>query len=124
MPSGPTVSARRSCGTMPVHERLLRTDESYLVARAASENRAWEYRNRLRASQRTGVTVIPVVVHVVWRTAAEDISDAQVISQITALNADYRKANPDVAQTPAAFGALAADARIEFQLATTDPGGQ
>jgi len=65
--------------------------------------------------------VIPVVVHVVWKTAAQNISDAQVQSQIDVLNHDYRKTNPDIANLPAVFQPLATDARIEFQLATTDP---
>jgi hypothetical protein len=113
----------RRCGTMPVHDRLLRTDSAYLAARTASETRAWEARNDLRAVARTGVTEIPVVVHVLFRTNAQNIADAQVAGQIDALNEDYRKANPDVSAMPSVFAPLATDARIEFRLATTDPGG-
>ena len=72
---------------------------------------------------RTGVTVIPVVVHVVYNGAAQNISDAQVKSQIDVLNQDFRKTNADIASLPAVFQPLAADARIEFELATTDPPG-
>jgi hypothetical protein len=39
------------------------------------------------------------------------------------LNRDFRMTNPDVASLPAVFQPLAADARIEFELATTDPQG-
>ena len=118
-----TPPPRRSCGTMPVHERLLRTQPGYMDARTASENRAFQYANRLLTAHRIGVTVIPVVVHVVWKTAAENISDAQVQSQIDVLNRDYRKANPDISSLPSVFQPLASDARIEFELATTDPNG-
>jgi Pregnancy-associated plasma protein-A len=114
---------QRTCGTMPVHERLLRTQPGYIEARTESENRAFQYERRLLTAQRTGVTVIPVVVHVVWKTADQNISDAQVQSQIDVLNRDYRKANPDVASLPGVFQPLASDARIEFQLATTAPNG-
>src|SRR3954452_4012709 len=112
----------RSCGTMIVHERLLRTDPSYLAARNDSENRAFTYARRPDfLVGRSGVTVIPVVVHVVYNGAAQNISDAQIQSQIDVLNHDFRKTNADVSSTPGVFAPLAADARIEFELATTDP---
>ncbi len=113
----------RACGTMPVHERLLRTVPEYVNARITSENHAFQFANNMRTGARTGITVIPVVVHVVFNTAAQNISDAQINSQITVLNQDYRKTNTDVSSTPAVFQPLCGDARIEFQLATTDPGG-
>ncbi len=108
---------------MPVHERLLRTVPEYVNARNASENHAFQFAMGMRAGARTGVTVIPVVVHVVFHTAAQNISDTQVNSQITILNQDYRKINADVGSTPAVFQPLCGDARIEFQLASTDPSG-
>src|SRR5688572_16505690 len=113
---------RRSCGTNLVHERLLRTVPGYREARDNSENQA------LRAAAwpqagRTGCTKIPVVVHVLYNTAAQNISDAQIKSQIDVLTADFRKKNADVSLVPAPFAALAADARIEFDLATIDPSG-
>ncbi len=116
---------RRSCGTMPVHERLLRTNPEYARARTESENRFFEYRIGRRAPARAGVTVIPVVVHVVWNAGhpEQNISDAQIQSQIDVLNKDFRKLNPDVASTPAPFLPLTADARIEFVLADKDPAG-
>jgi hypothetical protein len=119
---GAVTPKTRTCGTMPVHERMLRTVPGYREARDASETHAW------RASMtpfmgRTGCTKIPVVVHVVYKTAAQNISDAQIKSQIDVLNADYRKKNSDVNSTPAAFAALATDARIQFELATVDPNG-
>lgn len=116
---------RRSCGTMPVHERLLRTNRDYARARDESENTLFEYRMRRRALARTGVTVIPVVVHVVWNKdhPEQNISDAQVKSQIDVLNQDYRRLNPDVSGTPAPFLPLTADARVEFALADKDPAG-
>lgn len=113
----------RNCGTMEVHERLLREDPEYAAARAASETAAWEYARGDRSGNRTGVTVIPVVVHVVWNTNAQNISDAQINSQIAVLNADFRKTNADVGSTPTVFQPLCADARIEFVLASTDPSG-
>jgi Pregnancy-associated plasma protein-A len=115
---------QRSCGTMEVHERLLRTDPSYLAARVESETRLWELQmTQVWMAGRAGVTVIPVVVHVVYRTSTENISEAQITSQIDVLNRDFRKTNADVGSTPAVFVPLVADSRVEFELAKTDPQG-
>lgn len=117
------VPGRRICGTMEVHERLLRTDPAYAAARDASENRAWRARTGESVLGRAGVTRIPVVVHVVYTWQPENISDAQITSQIDVLNQDFRKKNPDISKVPAAFAPLAADALVEFELATQDPHG-
>jgi hypothetical protein len=60
---------------------------------------------------------------VVHASAVENISDAQVKSQIDVLNRDYRKKNADLSKTPAPFKPRAADVRIEFALAVRDPNG-
>jgi Pregnancy-associated plasma protein-A/GEVED domain/Bacterial pre-peptidase C-terminal domain/Secretion system C-terminal sorting domain len=66
---------------------------------------------------------IPVVIHVLYNTASQNISDAQIQSQLTVLNKDFRKLNSDVANVPSAFSSLAADAEINFCLATVSPSG-
>ena len=66
---------------------------------------------------------IPVVVHVVWNVANQNVSDAQIQSQIDVLNRDFRKRNPDVSTVPAVFQGLIADMEVEFALATRDPSG-
>lgn len=76
------------------------------------------------SSEQSGEITIPVVVHVVWRTAAENISDDQIRSQIDALNADFSRQNPDFAQVPSVFAGRAAAAGIRFVLATVDPQGR
>ncbi|HEU4470082.1 MAG TPA: M43 family zinc metalloprotease [Flavisolibacter sp.] len=87
-------------------------------------------RSQQFASRMTGIegeeTIIriPVVVHVLYNTAAQNISDAQVKSQIDALNRDFRRNNADTVNTPARFRSLAADIKIEFALAKADPKGR
>ena len=66
-----------------------------------------------------GVINIPVYVHVVYSNAAENVSDAQIRSQIDVLNDDFRKTNNDVNQIPSEFAPLAADSEISFTLAGT-----
>ncbi len=116
----PTV---RTCGTGPVHDRLLRTVPGYADARNRSENGAWAAARRGINLRQVGITRIPVVVHVVHATDEQYISDEQVGSQIDVLNRDFRRLNPDVEQVPEVFADLVADARIEFELATVDPDG-
>jgi Pregnancy-associated plasma protein-A len=116
---------QRICGTMSVHYQLLTTDLNYARNRQEIENHSLEYARRGIDVARAGVTVIPVAVHVVHNPSSpeQNISEAQIRSQIDVLNRDFRKQNPDIASIPAAFQPLAADARIQFILATTDPNG-
>jgi hypothetical protein len=72
---------------------------------------------------RTSVVRIPVVVHVLHHTDAEDLDQSQVDSQIAALNRDFRLLNEDRDQIPAPFRVFAADALVEFALAVRDPQG-
>jgi hypothetical protein len=112
----------RTCATMQVHHRLLSEDARYAASRERIEELAFLAESGMTA-QRSGCTQIPVVVHVVHRVAAENISDAQIASQIRILNEDFRKQNADVVNIPAPYQALAADARISFKLAAVDPSG-
>jgi hypothetical protein len=66
---------------------------------------------------------IPVVVHVLHRDPADELSDAQVASQIAVLNEDYAGTNADLRSVPAAFADLVARPGLRFALATTDPAG-
>ncbi|MGB1315430.1 MAG: T9SS type A sorting domain-containing protein [Chitinophagales bacterium] len=66
---------------------------------------------------------IPVVVHIVYNTAQENLSDALINSQIDVLNKDFRRLNLDTANTRAVFKDRAADVGFEFHLATIDPQG-
>ncbi|MDB5251793.1 MAG: type sorting protein [Flaviaesturariibacter sp.] len=66
---------------------------------------------------------IPVVVHVLYSSSLQNISDEQVRSQIASLNRDFRRDNSDTVNTPARFRGIAADVAIEFVLASSDPEG-
>jgi len=71
-----------------------------------------------------GITTIPVVVHVVYNTPSENISNAQIKSQIAVLNRDFRATNKDKTKVPAVWRGLVANARIRFALAAKDPDGE
>jgi hypothetical protein len=65
-----------------------------------------------------GVIEIPVVVHVLWNTTAQNITDRQVASQLDVLNEDFQNKNADGSQLPAGFKSVASDGmNIRFVLA-------
>lgn len=85
-------------------------------------------RNLRTAALTDTIIRIPVVVHVIHSNAggtlgAANISDAQILSQIAVLNRDYQRKNPDTAHVRPVFEPVAANCKIEFCLAQTDPQG-
>ena len=64
-----------------------------------------------------GTITIPVYVHVIYSNSQENISDAQINSQIAVLNKDFSKTNSDINQVPSEFAGVAADADIQYTLA-------
>jgi hypothetical protein len=120
---GSTANAQvRSCGTMENLERLIAEDPSLETRMQQIEAETQEIINSPGRSM-SAVINIPVVVHVVYNTSAQNISDAQIRSQIDVLNEDFRRLNADKVNTPSAFTASAADPEITFCLAGKDPSG-
>jgi hypothetical protein len=118
----PGSRRRRTCATMDEHRRLAQLYPEYRRRRREIELETREFIERYREEGlRTGVVRIPVVVHVVWNTPAQNVSDAQIQSQIDVLNADFRRTNADAGSVPGVFAGVAADTRIEFALAVRDP---
>ena len=74
------------------------------------------------------VRTIPVVVHVVHNPAnsnnpTENVPDAVIFDMINTLTEDFRRLNPDTVNTRGVFVPVAADAEMEFCLASKDPLG-
>lgn len=115
------VSHVRPCFTHELQTMHTWQDRAYgeSVQRVFDEAK---HRSQLRDDDTT-VYRIPVVVHVLYNTPAENLSDAVVQSQIAKLNEDYRRQNADAAQTRDVFLDRVADTRIEFYLAYLDPNG-
>jgi hypothetical protein len=122
----PRPPRKRNCAQMIVHELLAETKPEYRNYRLAAEDATRKIIDNPRATERvvSKLITLPVVVHVVHRTHAEDISDAQIDSQIKALTRDYRAKNADKSRIPAAWKSLFVDANIQFELATKDPSGK
>ncbi|MEM6297074.1 MAG: choice-of-anchor D domain-containing protein, partial [Bacteroidota bacterium] len=67
-----------------------------------------------------GVLQIPLVVHVVYDTPSQNISDAQILSQIAVMNEDFRRLAGSRGFNNSPVGA---DTEIEFVMAVRDPNG-
>ena len=122
-PATPDVPRRR-CATMDVHRQLLNESDAYREARDAIEIAtmvAW----RPDAERFPGVAQIPVVVHVVYNTAAAEHlrrPDHQPDRRAEPRLPGDQPRRLDRARRRSA--ALVADTRIEFFLATHRPGRQ
>ena len=115
--------AQRNCHTMENHERLLQEDAHYFERLEKIEQFTNYAISSGKVNQNKAVITIPVVVHVVYNTTAQNVSDAQIQSQLNVLNQDFRKLNSDVNLVPSTFSSLVADAEINFCLANRDPNG-
>lgn len=116
------ATAQRNCASHDVLQQQILENPMLLEQMEEIEKHVQEHIHNHGAQERILVT-IPVVFNIVYNTTAENISDAQILSQLNILNEDFRKLNADVANTPAIFASLAADCEINFCLATRDPNG-
>ncbi|HXH19916.1 MAG TPA: fibronectin type III domain-containing protein [Chitinophagales bacterium] len=114
----------RSCGTMEHLQLLLQHDSTLTPRMDAIERFTQQWvASHPGGSNGRAVYTIPVVVHVVYNTASENISNEQIYSQLAVLNEDFRRMNADAANTLAPFQSVAADCELQFCLAVTDPNG-
>ncbi len=113
----------RNCGTMQHLHEMEQRDPSTAQRMQVIERETNQWISSNSANKVAAVVTIPVVVHVVYNTATQNISDAQVNSQMNILNADFRKLNSDISLLPSVFAGLAADCEIQFCLAQRDPSG-
>ena len=114
--------SQQRCHTTEYEENLKNQYSQYKEERKKvnKETNHWIKNNY---NNENSIVTIPVVVHVVWNTTQENISDQQIFSQIDVLNADFRRTNIDAIMTPTVWTSIAADTEIEFCLATLDPNG-
>ena len=118
------LSAQRNCTTNlyaqeafakdEVLKRNFKAVESFIAQQLLQSNRN-------ENSTEAAVIRIPVVVHILYHTQDQKLTDVLVQNQIKILNESFRKKNADTVKIPARFKSLSADCEIEFQLATSDP---
>ena len=119
------LSAQRECTTQQYIQSIKASPKVLTAindAETFTQNRiAQKSASRLYADF---IIRVPVVVHVLYYQASQNIPEAVIKEQIAILNRDFRRQNSDSVNTPDRFKPYAADAQIEFVLATADPMGR
>jgi len=115
------VPQERKCAAQTLHAQKLENDPIYQnryneIQRRTSEFQ--EQRKFSRSSLANTVREIPVYVHVIYdeNIPEQNISNAQIESQIEVLNQDFRALNADVSDVPAEFEGLVSDYHLTFTL--------
>ena len=109
------VAGKRGCATDEVFKAQLAADPALASRMEQIEAFAQDF-DVSDARLVNGQIVIPVVVNVLYRTTAENISVAQIQSQIDVLNKDFNAANSDFANVPSVFAGVKANVGIRFEL--------
>ncbi len=115
---GNAAPVSRKCASYEVLEQQLANDPSLRKRMDEIETFTKKF-ERDPSMQRlvNGVMEIPVVVNVIYRSAAENISQAQIQSQIDVLNEDYGGTNSDISHVPSNFTSVkAGNTQIHFTL--------
>lgn len=118
------AGVKRNCGTEPYREELKQRYPEFRRNEIQIEQAVQQLTQSKQGQYLRQATItIPVVFHVLYNSASENISDEQVLSQLEILNADFRRKNADASNTPSYFQGVAADTEIEFCLASLNPNG-
>ncbi len=114
-----TSYGQRQCGAMDhLHNEIKQNPERAKILEDIESHTSQWIKEKGENSERAVVT-IPVVFHVVYRTSTENISDAQLQTQLDVLTDDFRRLNSDADGT----WSQASDTEIQFCLASVDPSG-
>ncbi|HEX7903579.1 MAG TPA: M43 family zinc metalloprotease [Chitinophagaceae bacterium] len=118
------VIAQRECSTFSYQQQQKLQDPLLVEKQKEIETFTRQFiANNVSAARvmHGEVIKIPVVFHVLYHHPSENISDAQVQTQLDVLNRCFRRTNADTIKTPSYFSSVAADCEIEFVLAISDP---
>lgn len=120
--SGARQETGRSCAAEEVRDQDIKDNPGQAKKYDDVEKHTKDYVEKVaamdpQAAAATTISVtIPVAVHVLYNTAQENISLAQIQSQIDVLNSDFSNTNADRTLLPGAFASLPADMSIRFTL--------
>jgi hypothetical protein len=112
----------RECGAHEVLQLKLQEDPGLGERMNQIERFTQEYLRNPEAFRLVGdVLEVPVHVNVLYKTSAENVSLAQIQSQIDVLNQDFAATNGDYNNTPSVFQAVrSGDIKIKFIWTTAD----
>ncbi|MVO10723.1 zinc metalloprotease [Flavobacterium sp. TP390] len=108
------AAAHRGCASEEVLQRQLKDDPGLAQRMKDIEVQTAEAISQGRIVN--GVIEIPVVVNVLYRTSAENISQSQIQSQIDVLNKDFNAQNSDFNTANNPYSSVRANVGIRFVL--------
>lgn len=110
----------RGCASMDVLEENMKEDPSLKDKMDDIEKHTKDFEKKIKGSRvgATGTLTIPVVVNVIYSNANENISNAQIQSQIDVLNRDFSATNTDIGLVPSAFTSAVSNFEIQFTLSS------
>ncbi len=123
---------QRDCRSFDYRQQQLKANPGLAVAVQAAEQFTRQQMQRPvvgvtgespSGRSASALITIPVVVHVIYNTSSQNISDDQIASQLVELNRDYQKLNPDTSGIPSYYAPLAANCGFHFALAQVDTNG-
>ncbi len=107
----------RTCASHTVLQQQLQQDPARRQMLRQIEDATQRYVNSVGTARATQTRTIPVYVHVIYNTSQENISAAQIQSQIDVLNLDYSGQNADLANVPSIFqSATSSNPGIQYSL--------
>ncbi|WP_313807703.1 zinc metalloprotease [Flavobacterium sp.] len=106
--------AHRGCASHEIHERQLL--ENPKLAMQMNEIESFTEKAMAEGRLVNGKIVIPVVVNVLYKTSAENISLSQIQSQIDVLNKDFNALNSDYNTPNNPYSSVRANVGISFEL--------
>jgi hypothetical protein len=114
--------AQNRCLTHEVHQRKMIEDPFYAKNFTKENNKTFTKADFTSVLVDTTIT-IPVVIHVLYNTAEQNISDEEIQSQIDVLNEDFATNSATSLDVPVDWIGLVKDTKIRFKLAKRDPAG-
>ena len=110
------IPTARSCAAHDVLVQNLQEDPT-LAGRMQAIEQVTDFYEKNPSAARlvNGMIEIPVVINVIYNSNAENISDAQIASQIQTLNNDFAGTNSDISSVPSTFTSVkAGDVGVRF----------
>ncbi|MBV7529486.1 M43 family zinc metalloprotease [Chitinophaga sp. sic0106] len=120
-----TLQAQRKCGTSEVLQQMA-AESPVMAARIEAYHTKLlrgQIQQRLKTEAVPAAVTIPVVIHIVLDNPAS-VTDAQVQSQLAALNLDYTATNTDISKVPGVWQSIIGNMNINFCLAQRTPDGE
>ena len=111
----PIAIGSNRCGSNEMIKQQMAVDPAYAKKVTEVLKNKGNYSRDNRRGGPVSIT-IPVVVHILYNTTAQNISDEQVQSQIDVLNEDFSATNSDYRNYDAGYGSVKGDMDISFCL--------